>query len=84
MQDFSIPLQKVVSQLNVEVVYTPCDLKDIPVYSADVNRPGLLLAGYNKFFDATRIQVCGMVEMWSSLRRNITCRCCIRPKIPRI
>ena len=63
MQDFSIPLQKVVSQLNVEVVYTPCDLKDIPVCSADVNRPGLLLAGYNKFFDATRIQVCGMVEM---------------------
>ncbi len=63
MQNFSISLQKAVAQLNVEVVYTPCDLKDIPVYSADVNRPGLLLTGYNKFFDATRIQVCGTVEM---------------------
>lgn len=63
MKNFSISLEKAISQLNVEVVYTPCELKDIPVYSADINRPGLLLAGYNKFFDATRIQVCGMVEM---------------------
>ncbi len=63
MQNFSVSLQKAVAQLNMEVVYTPRDLKDIPVYSADVNRPGLLLTGYNKFFDATRIQVCGMVEM---------------------
>ncbi len=63
MQSFSVSLEKAVAQLNVEVIYAPCELKDIPVYSADVNRPGLLLTGYNKFFDATRIQVCGMVEM---------------------
>ncbi len=63
MQSFSVSLQKAVAQLNVEVIYSPRDLSEIPVYSADVNRPGLLLTGYNKFFDATRIQVCGMVEM---------------------
>lgn len=63
MQSFSVSLQKVFARLNVEVVYSPAPLEEIPVFSADVNRPGLLLTGYNKFFDASRIQICGMVEM---------------------
>ena len=33
------------------------------ITSADVNRPGLLLAGYHEYFDPTRIQICGKVEM---------------------
>ncbi len=63
MQTFSTSLKRAVAQLNVEVIYTPKDLAEIPIYSADVNRPGLLLTGYDKFFDTGRIQVLGMVEM---------------------
>ena len=63
MQNFSVTLKKALTNLNVEVIYSPCELDKVLIYSADVNRPGLLLAGYNKFFDTTRVQVCGMVEM---------------------
>lgn len=63
MQQFSVPLEKIVNKMNMEVLYTPKDLKDIPIISADVNRPGLLLTGYDKFFEHTRIQICGMAEI---------------------
>ena len=58
MMNFSISLEKIVKQMNLRVAYTPKDLKDIPIQSADVNRPGLLLTGYDEYFDRTRIQIC--------------------------
>ncbi|MEG2770107.1 MAG: HPr(Ser) kinase/phosphatase [Oscillospiraceae bacterium] len=60
---FSVPLEKIVTTLNIGVTYAPCDLKEIQIISADINRPGLLLAGYTEYFDPTRLQVCGKVEM---------------------
>jgi len=60
---FSVSLEKLVKELNLEVVYTPCEVEKIMITSADVNRPGLLLAGYHEYFDPTRIQICGKVEM---------------------
>lgn len=62
-KEFSVSLEKIVSQLHMNVAYTPKELKNIPVVSADVNRPGLLLAGYTEYFDPTRLQVCGKVEI---------------------
>ena len=61
--EFSVSLAKLVNDLGLEVVYTPCDVDKIKITSADVNRPGLLLAGYHEYFDPTRIQICGKVEM---------------------
>ena len=61
--EFSVSLAKLVNDLDLEVVYTPCDVDKIRITSADVNRPGLLLAGYHEYFDPTRIQICGKVEM---------------------
>ncbi len=61
--EFSVSLAKLVNDLGLEVVYTPCDVDKIRITSADVNRPGLLLAGYHEYFDPTRIQICGKVEM---------------------
>ena len=63
MQRFSVSLDKVVKKLQLEVVYTPTELKNIPIYTAEVNRPGLLLTGYDEFFDPTRIQIFGNAEM---------------------
>ena len=55
MPQFSVSLDKVVEKLRLEVVYTPTELKNIPIYTADVNRPGLLLTGYDEYIDPTRI-----------------------------
>lgn len=60
---FSVSLGKLVKDLNISVVYTPAELDEIPIYSDDVNRPGLMLAGYTDYFDKKRIQVCGKAEM---------------------
>ena len=60
---FSVSLKKIIDNLNIGVVYCAADLNDIQIASADVNRPGLLLAGFSEYFDPTRIQVCGKVEM---------------------
>lgn len=37
--------------------------KDIKIESKDINRPGLELAGYSRYFSRDRIQLLGMVEM---------------------
>ena len=63
MPEFSVALNKVVDQLNLEVVYAPTDLKYIPIITADVNRPGLLITGYDEFFEPTRIQILGKAEL---------------------
>ena len=63
MPQFSVPLSYLAEHMNLEVAYAPRDLKDIPVCSADVHRPGLVLAGYYQYFDSLRIQICGMAEM---------------------
>ena len=63
MPQFSVSLDKVVEKLRLEVVYTPTELKNIPIYTADVNRPGLLLTGYDEYFDPTRIQIFGNAEV---------------------
>ena len=36
MPQFSVSLDKVVEKLRLEVVYTPTELKNIPIYTADV------------------------------------------------
>ena len=63
MPEFSVALNKVVDQLKLEVVFAPTDLKNIPIITADVNRPGLLITGYDEFFEPTRIQILGKAEI---------------------
>ncbi len=62
MGQFKISLEKISKQLHFDVVYSPCDLKDIFICTADLNRPGLLLAGYDQFFESSRMQVLGNAE----------------------
>mgnify|MGYP003547275879 CR=1 FL=1 len=63
MPNFTVSLDKVVDQLKLEVVFAPTDLKSIPIITADVNRPGLLITGYDEFFEPTRIQILGKAEI---------------------
>ena len=64
MESYFISLQELIDVLkdNVEIVYLPENYGEINIYSADVNRPGLLLVGFSDYFDNNRIQVLGKVE----------------------
>lgn len=62
MKKFSISLKKLVEKVKLDVVYTPTALEENFIYSSDINRPGLLLAGYSGYFDQERIQILGNAE----------------------
>lgn len=58
----SVKLHKVVEILGLEVVHQSSDYFNITLTSADVNRPGLQLAGYLEEFPYKRLQIIGTVE----------------------
>lgn len=60
---YSISLSKITKMHGLETVYTPKDLSEIMVTSPDVNRPGLLLTGFTKYFAPDRIQFLGITEV---------------------
>ncbi len=60
---FFVTLEKFVNQLHLEVLSVPCALSEIKITSLEVNRPGLLLAGHLEYFDPSRIQIIGRMEM---------------------
>ncbi len=61
-KQFSVTLSKIIKETALTVVYAPANFEEMRVYSADVNRPGLALAGYFDFFDNDRIQILGKNE----------------------
>ncbi len=63
MPTFSVTLEKIVKEFKLETIYSPKDLNEILIVSSDVNRPGLLLTGYDEFFDTDRVQILGNAEM---------------------
>ncbi|MDL2233503.1 HPr(Ser) kinase/phosphatase [Ruminococcaceae bacterium OttesenSCG-928-L11] len=62
MNQFSVKLSKIISSLRLKPVYIPRDASEILIYSSEVNRPGLQLAGFFEFFDNQRVQVLGKSE----------------------
>lgn len=60
---FSVKLEKIVSKFALEEIYAPDDLSERKINVADLNRPGLQLAGFYEFFDSDRIQILGMNEI---------------------
>ena len=63
MAQFSVTLAKLAEESNLAIAYTPKDLKEIKVYSAEVYRPGIMLAGYYQYFDNTRIQIIALTGL---------------------
>ncbi len=59
-QEFTVKLSKIIKEFKLEEVYVPNP--DALIVTTDINRPGLQIAGFFDYFDATRIQVMGMVE----------------------
>ena len=76
-QEYSVSLAKLVKNNSLKALYTPMELEEIFIKSKDVNRPGLILAGYHDFFDPTRIQFFGLTEFGfiDSLTREKRAQC---------
>lgn len=63
MEQFSVSLGLLASRLKLEAIYTPKPLSEIMVRSVEVNRPGIMLAGYYQYFESSRIQIIGLTEL---------------------
>ena len=63
MGTFNVSLKTLTDRVSMDVVYTPKELDQICVEIAEVNRPGLFLAGYYDYFDKLRLQIMGLAEM---------------------
>ncbi len=61
-QTYSVSLKKVIKDNALEILSTPKDPSQLYVTSKDVNRPGLILTGNDRFFDPKRIQFLGLSE----------------------
>lgn len=63
MSKYSVSLKKIINDHGFEPLYLPKDPSEIMITSPDVNRPGLIISGYEDFFDPTRMQFLGLSEI---------------------
>ena len=65
MPDFSynVTLGRIISEFKLEELNYVPGSHDIEIKTADINRPGLQLAGFYEYFGSDRIQLIGMAEM---------------------
>lgn len=59
---YQVPLSRMIEMYSLEKLFLPGPPEEIFITSADINRPGLHLAGFNKHFEPKRIQVLGKLE----------------------
>ena len=60
---YSVSLKKIIDVHSFSVLYTPCDTSEIMISMQEVIRPGLILSGYDDYFDPGRIQFLGLTEI---------------------
>ena len=61
---YTMPLSKIIHELQLETAFLPKSADDILIQSRDVVRPGMELNGYHEYFDPNRIAVLGRAEMY--------------------
>ena len=59
---FSVTVEEIIKQLNMEIIYAPENISSLVVTENDCNRPGLQLMGFYEYFNAERVQICGNME----------------------
>ncbi|MDR0531495.1 MAG: HPr(Ser) kinase/phosphatase [Oscillospiraceae bacterium] len=74
-ETYTVPLQKLADDNGYTFVHFPQGAQH-SVSSRDVNRPGLVLAGFLEHFDASRVQFLGFAEMdyLANLRDEVRAR----------
>lgn len=60
---YSVSLDHIIKDMGYEEVYMPEGSGAFHVSSSEVNRPGLILSGYDKYFESTRFQFLGLAEI---------------------
>lgn len=60
MAEYSVSIQKIIKEFTLGPLYLP--EREVLIESADINRPGLPLAGFFDYFEPTRIQILGRTE----------------------
>ena len=60
---YEVTLEKIIKEFDLQVLVLPKPADEIFIRSADVNRPGLQLAGFFEVFDERRPQVLGESEI---------------------
>ena len=63
MNNYSVPLKRLVEEFNLSIAYQSTDYEQIQVKVDEVSRPGLPLTGYFDHFESLRVEVLGNVEM---------------------
>ena len=63
IEEYTIPLAKIIKELGLREVHLPKPADEILIRSRDVIRPGLELYGFCDYFDPHRITVLGRSEM---------------------
>lgn len=58
----TLPLNKLIENFQMEVIYAPENIESLCVTASDVSRPGLQLVGFYEYFDNSRIQIMGKAE----------------------
>jgi HPr kinase/phosphorylase len=62
-KQYSVPLKQIVDHFDLKIFNGPEGYESIPIANDDVNRAGLQLTGFFDYFDPSRIQIMGHVEM---------------------
>src|SRR5699024_1760231 len=57
-----IGLDKIIKDLDLEIIYKAENIEDVRIAASEINRPGLQLAGYMDKFAYERLQILGNVE----------------------
>ena len=60
--EYSYNLSKLTIDLKAEIVHASTDFEDVLIYTGEVHRPGLQLAGFFDYFMPSRIQLVGRME----------------------
>jgi len=59
---YSITLSEIIKEVNLEVLHAPEGMGERKIFTDEVNRPALQLAGFFDYFDPKRLQLIGRVE----------------------
>ena len=62
-EQYFVTLESIINRHELEIVYCPKPDGEIKIISKEVNRPGIVLAGYVDYFDPLRIQILGWTEL---------------------
>ena len=62
-QSYSVSLDTIVREHHLSVVNRAVDYDRVQITTWEVSRPGLPLAGFYDYFDATRVQIIGKLEI---------------------